>query len=450
MVTGRRAKTRELTLWMNGSFVGTWHITPNGDFLQYAPEWIASKVGRPLSLSLPFMPGNPPHRGEVVRNYFDNLLPDSKSIRERIALRYKTGSTNTFHLLAEIGKDCVGALQILPAKMVAPENDTITATPLTESNIVQLLRNTLIPAPLGLPESEDFRISIAGAQEKTALLRFEGKWCMPHGTTPTTHIFKLPLGIVGGLQLDMGDSIENEWLCSQILAAYGMSVASCEILTFEDLKVLAVKRFDRSWQQSGNKAPYLLRLPQEDMCQATGTPPWQKYESDQGPGIKDIMEVLSGAMDPLSARRTFFKAQVLFWMLWATDGHAKNFSIFLRPGGKYELTPLYDVLSVFPVIGEGPGKLSPYRASMAMAVRSRNPHWKMRDIMPRHWCAIGKKFGIVSENGSGPETILKDLAAQTPAVIQQVHHALPANFPQHIADTIFKGLSKSADMLAAS
>ncbi|TWC65099.1 type II toxin-antitoxin system HipA family toxin [Herbaspirillum sp. SJZ099] len=450
MVTARRNRTRALTLWMNGAFVGTWQLGHGGDVLQYDEQWTRSGLGRPLSLSLPFRPGNPPHTGDVVRHYFDNLLPDSREIRERIARRYQAADTDAFGLLAEVGRDCVGALQILPADTANAPQLPVEAIHLTEQEIAELLRETLMPAPLGLPEAEDFRISIAGAQEKTALLKYLDRWCMPHGPTPTTHIFKLPLGAIGGLKLDMRDSVENEWLCAKILAAYGMPVAPCDILTFEDQKVLAVERFDRQWWMDPATGQWnLLRLPQEDMCQATGTPPWQKYESDHGPGMKEIMELLSGAIDPVTARRTFFKAQVLFWMLWATDGHAKNFSIFLKPDGKYELTPLYDVLSVFPIIGEGPGKLSEHKAAMAMAVRSKNPHRKMREIQPRHWHGVGMHYGIVTEDGDGPNAILKELADKTPDVISGVRKELPADFPEYVADSILNGLNDSADKLAA-
>lgn len=112
---GRRSHSRVLGLWMNGLFVGTWTNHPHsGETLQYDNEWVTSQQGRPLSLSLPFKPGNPPHRGDAVRTYFENLLPDSTIIRERAARRYRIDSTEAFDLLTEMGRDCVGALQILP------------------------------------------------------------------------------------------------------------------------------------------------------------------------------------------------------------------------------------------------------------------------------------------------------------------------------------------------
>ena len=436
---------------MNGEFVGTWSVQPHvGEVLQYSDTWVASPNGRPLSLSLPFTPGNPPHRGEAVRTYFENLLPDSKEIRERVARRYQADSTNAFALLTEVGRDCVGALQVVPGT-AAPEGvQEVNAIPMSDAEIAQLLRNTVAPIPLGRDAAadDDFRISIAGAQEKTAMLWYDGRWCRPHGATPTTHIFKLPLGLVANMGYDLRDSVENEWLCSEILRAYQMPVAATKPVVFEDMKVLSVERFDRMWWENPDGKRWLVRLPQEDMCQATGTPPHLKYESDGGPGVRQIMKLLATSRDPARDQRTFFKAQVLFWMLRATDGHAKNFSIFLRQGGTYELTPLYDVLSAYPIIGKGANQLSPHKVKMAMAVRSKNAHWVMRDILRRHWIAMGTEHGVVSEDGGGVEQVLDDLVAHTPGVVHTVRALLPAGFPMHVADAILNGLQEAADKLA--
>ncbi|WP_235515306.1 type II toxin-antitoxin system HipA family toxin [Achromobacter sp. Root83] len=437
---------------MNGEFVGTWSVQPHaGEVLQYADAWVASPQGRPLSLSLPFTPGNPLQRGEAVRTYFENLLPDSKEIRERVARRYQAGSTNAFALLAEVGRDCVGALQVVPGPEAPDGVQEVNAIPMSDAEIAQLLRNTLAPGPLGrdAAEDEDFRISIAGAQEKSALLWYDGRWCRPHGATPTTHIFKLPLGRVANMSFDMSDSVENEWLCSEILRAYQMPVATTQPLTFEDMKVLAVERFDRMWWENPEGKRRLIRLPQEDMCQATATPPHLKYESDGGPGVRQIMKLLATSRAPDRDRRTFFQAQVLFWMLCATDGHAKNFSLFLRQGGTYELTPLYDVLSAYPIIDKGANQLSPYKARMAMAVRSKNPHWAMHDILRRHWIAVGTEHGVVNHNGQGVENVLDDLVARTPGVVKTIRALLPAGFPMHVAESILNGLQEAADKLAA-
>jgi serine/threonine-protein kinase HipA len=446
---GRRSHTRTLGLWMNGAFVGTWSLAPHApDTLQYDQAWTQSEQGRPLSLSLPFTPGNAPHRGDKVRAYFENLLPDSKDIRERLARRFNTGSTNAFDLLAEIGRDCVGALEILPEGATSAGASPLHAQTLSEAQVAQLLRSTTTLNALGWGgEDDDFRISIAGAQEKTALLLNDGQWCLPHGNTPTTHIFKLPLGLIGGMKLDMRHSIENEWLCSLILHEFGLPVATCHPLQFEDVKVLVVERFDRAWWTHPSGDSRLIRLPQEDICQATGVPPEAKYEADGGPGMDRIFDVLDGSMTREQDRRNFFKAQLLFWMLCATDGHAKNFSLFLRPGGRYQLTPLYDVLSAYPVLGEGPSKISPFKAKMAMAVRSRNAHWKMRDILRRHWAVLGARHGVLTEQCHEVEHVIDEVVERTPAVIAAVNARLPHGFDKNVADAIFKGMQGAAERL---
>jgi len=446
---GHRSHTRTLGLWMNGAFVGTWSLKPNApDTLLYDQTWAQSEQGRPLSLSLPFTPGNAPHRGDKVRAYFENLLPDSKDIRERLARRFNTGSTSAFELLTEIGRDCVGALEILPEGATSAGTSPLQAQTLSEAQVAQILRGTTTLNAMGWGGlDDDFRISIAGAQEKTALLLHDGQWCLPHGNTPTTHIFKLPLGLIGGMKLDMRHSIENEWMCSLILREFGLPVATCHPLQFEDVKALVVERFDRAWWTHPSGDSRLIRLPQEDMCQATGVPPDAKYEADGGPGIDRIFDVLDGSMTREQDRRDFFRAQLLFWMLCATDGHAKNFSLFLRPGGRYQLTPLYDVLSAYPVLGEGPSKISPFKAKMAMAVRSKNAHWKMRDIQRRHWLDLGARHGVLTDQGHEIEHVIDQVVEQTPAVIAAVKARLPQGFDQNVADAIFNGLRHSAERL---
>ncbi|WP_237707200.1 MULTISPECIES: type II toxin-antitoxin system HipA family toxin [unclassified Acidovorax] len=436
--------SKSLGLWMNGHFVGTWSLESGGDVLQYDSEWVASPLRRPLSLSLPFTPGNRPHKGDVVRFYFENLLPDSKDIRERVARRYQVGSTDAYTLLREIGRDCVGALQIVPTGGTPPTDLRVQAEPLSDAQVAQVIRSTVQPAAYGDREvRDDFRISIAGAQEKTALTFWQGRWCRPLGATPTTHIFKLPMGVIGNLLLDMRHSVENEWLCAQLVAAFGLPVAHCEMLQFEDQKILGVERFDRRWGQGEQ----LLRLPQEDMCQATGTSPVLKYEADGGPGVDRIMALLDGSAERERDRYRFFMAQLLFWMLSATDGHAKNFSLFLRPQGAFEMAPLYDVLSVYPMLGEAPGKLSAHRARMAMAVRSKNAHWQVNKILLRHWQAVGARYGIVSPRGFGVDDLIEKAVQHTPAAVQLVQTQLPQGFPMEVAEPIFNGLLDAAQRL---
>jgi serine/threonine-protein kinase HipA len=243
------------------------------------------------------------------------------------------------------------------------------------------------------------------------------------------------------MQADLSMSVENEWLCACILRAFGLPVADCRMASFEDQKVLIVTRFDRRLHDSGT---WWLRLPQEDLCQATATPPGQRYEADGGPGIREIADVLLGSRTPESDRRGFFRAQVLYWMLCATDGHAKNFSVFIERLGRYTLTPFYDVLSAYPVLGTGRNQLAPQKARMAMAVTAKNRHYRWAEIQPRHWLATAGAVGL----GATARDDISQLATNTDAVINEVSSSLPAGFPEKVSDSIFDGLAKAGRRLA--
>lgn len=439
---GRHAKTRRLNIWMNGIPVGYWETGRQGDRLAYFDDWLSEEQTRPLSLSLPFLPGNAPHRGDTVSYYFDNLLPDNDAIRRRLAQRYQTGGTDAFQLLQKLGRDCVGAIQLLPDDESPTDIYEINGEELTVAAIAQRLRNIPSSQILGQQDDlDDLRLSIAGAQEKTALLQRDGKWLLPRDSTPTTHIFKLPMGLVGNMQADMRSSIENEWLCAKILAAYGIPIAHCEIAVFEDQKVLIVERFDRT-PASDNS--WIIRLPQEDMCQATGTSPLQKYQSDGGPGVASIMDILLGSEQAAQDRINFFKTQIIFWLLAATDGHAKNFSIALRAGGAYRATPIYDVLSAHPVIGKGKNQIAPSKAKLAMAIRGSTNYYLIDNIQRRHWLAQAQQVGL---GAAMAERLIDEIVDATDGVIAQIRQLLPKEFPLDIAESIFQGIRKQLTRL---
>ncbi|MBW8780612.1 MAG: type II toxin-antitoxin system HipA family toxin [Verrucomicrobia bacterium] len=427
---------------MNGERVGLWSAPPGRpQIFRYDDAWLKNEARRVLSLSLPFTVGNEPLRGASVANFFENLLPDNDQIRRRIQTRFHADSGSAFDLLATIGRDCVGAIQLLPENHEPPEMKKIQAKRLDEAGVAQAIRATLSTgSALAGDKSDEFRFSIAGAQEKTALLYHNGNWCIPTGATPTTHIFKLPLGLVGGMAADMRNSVENEWLCLQILKTYGLPVAECEMARFAEHRVLIVKRFDRA-PASG----WIARLPQEDFCQALGCAPSDKYEAEGGPGMGDILRVLVGSSRSEEDRRNFLRAQLLFWILAATDGHAKNFSLFHERGGSYRLTPFYDVLSAWPIIGKGPNLLAWPKAKLAMAVRSKNAHWKLSDIKRRHWEHLGRRSGLGDDG-----TWIDQMVDTTPLVIEHVRSLIPAGFPGAVAEAIFTGMRQQVAQLTSN
>lgn len=440
-MVGRHSTKKALDVWMNGELVGHWTLTPKtGHAFSYDASWIDNPQRRSMSLSLPLSQGISPFNGNVVESYFDNLLPDSADIRKRLASKFGADSTQGFQLLEKIGRDCVGAIQLLPANSPAPEVRQIDAEPLSEEGIERILDDTISNRNIGVPMEDGLRISIAGAQEKSALLLHDGRWCRPRGTTPTTHILKLPLGEVGGMRADFSTSVENEWLCARLARAYGLPAAECAIETFGRHKVLVVTRFDRRLLEG-----WWARLPQEDFCQAKGLPPGRKYEQDGGPGIATILDTLRGSDNAESDRSNFLTAQLLFWMLAAPDGHAKNFSISIEVQDHFRLTPLYDVMSAWPVIGEGPREYHWKKVKLAMALHTTNTHYRMAEIKRRHWNEVAKA------NALGPdfEAIIHKLIAITPDVIESVNSELPAKFPGVVSDRIFNGLISQVKKLEA-
>jgi serine/threonine-protein kinase HipA len=423
----RRARYEPLNVFLNSRLVGQLRRETSGAIIfQYDPSWLEWQPALPVSLSLPLR--EQPYVGAPVLAVFENLLPDNDSLRRQIAARARAEGTDAYSLLGAIGHDCVGALQFLPPEVQPTPAGAIDAVPVSGREIGIILDN-LATAPLGITEDESFRISIAGAQEKTALLRWNGRWCKPRGTTPTTHIFKPSIGKLPN-GVDLTSSVENEYLCLKILNALGLPAANAEIQTFGDRRVLIVERFDRLWTEDQR----LLRLPQEDSCQALSVPPSLKYESDGGPGITDILKLLRGSDEPLSDQRSFLKANIVFWLMGATDGHAKNFSIFVSPGGRFRLTPLYDVISAQPSVDSKQILWKQFRLAMAFGTK---PHYQIRQIAPRHFFQTADQAGIGQQV---IESVIQKLLDGTVSAVESVVASLPADFPDEIASSIEAGI----------
>ena len=429
-----------LIVAMNGIEVGVLILARSGAMtFRYLPEWFNRGGARAISLSMPLSLSE--YRGEVVYNFFDNLLPDSEDIRARMQARFQLATRHPFDLLASIGRDCIGAIQLYPESSVPESVRQVTSEPVSDQDIERLLIGYR-EAPLGMSQQSEFRISLAGAQEKTALLWHEGKWQRPSGSTPTSHILKLPIGFLEHSHIDLRQSGENEWLCLQILAAFGLPVAKAVLATFGTQAVLIVERFDRRWSGGGD---WLMRLPQEDFCQALGVAPALKYESDGGPGIADAMRLLLGSQEAGRDRKRFFYTQMLFWLLAAIDGHAKNFSLFLEPGSAYRMTPLYDVISAYPLMAQG--SLPRERAKMAMALKGKSKHYRWARIEPRHFFSSAAQVGFPQED---VRELMQGIAERAEGIVEGLAGRLPQGFPASTCEPIFAGVLAQAERLEAS
>lgn len=421
---GRRPAYAPLRVYLNNRRVGTLSREASGAIgFSYHEDWLGWEHALPVSLSLPLR--ETPYRGEPVAAVFENLLPDSDKLRRLVAEKVGARGTDAYSMLTKIGHDCVGALQFIAGDDDAPDaTGRLEGEPVDEAAIEKIL-NGLSQAPLGLTSDDAFRISVAGAQEKTALLWHDGQWIKPHGTTPTTHLIKTQIGELPG-GIDLSDSVENEYYCLKLTEAFGLPVNTATIETFGDTKALAIERFDRRWTKDGR----LLRLPQEDCCQSLSVPPTLKYQNEGGPGMVDVLDLLKGSDTPMEDQEIFLKAQLVFWLIGATDGHAKNFSVFLSPGGSYRMTPLYDILTAQPALNAR--QIERKQMKMAMSV-GNSRHYRFDQIHGRHFVQTAMRAGLSKKRAI---SIIEDIEAKAPEALEMASNDLPKGFPTAVVDIV--------------
>jgi len=433
---GLAVATNELAVSLNGMRVGKLERRAHGVLrFTYGEDWLDHEHAIPISLSLPL--AHEPYFGGSLECYLDNLLPDRTETRRRMATHLGAPSSQIFDLLVHAGADCIGALSFHDPEL---EHDVrkLDMAPVSAHDIGEALAG-LAESPLGMRvEADDFRISIAGAQEKTAFTWAGEAWHRPRGMTPTTHIFKPPIGPTG-MGPDLSDSHWNELVSLRLAEALGLETAQAEVHSFEGTEALVVERFDRRWARDES---WITRLPQEDFCQALGVPSARKYESDGGPGMLAIFEVLNRSTHAQEDRASFFKSMVVFWLLAATDGHAKNFALFLGAAGRFHSTPLYDVTSAHPYIARG--QLPRQKAKLAMAVLGKNRHYRWHEITRRHWLSTAEAARLPAGLA---ESILTEFREAVPGAISQVQAQLPRNLPASTSDPIFEGLEETARKL---
>src|ERR1022692_339924 len=424
----RKRQHTPLRVLLNNQLMGQLMKEPGGAIsFRYDESWLSNDTAIPVSLSLPLR--EDAFKGEPVVAVFENLLPDSDVLRKRVAEKVGAKGTDAYSLLSQIGRDCVGALQFIPEDAeIVDEATGVNGEIVRENDIEKLLKN-LARAPLGLDQDQDFRISVAGAQEKTALLRHKGKWLKPHGTTPTTHILKTQIGTLQN-GIDLSNSVENEYYCLKLMAAFGLPVNAAEIEVFGKTKALVIERFDRKRTKDGR----LLRVPQEDACQALSCPPSLKYQSQGGPGMVDTINLLKGGDTPAEDQKTFLKAQILFWLIGATDGHAKNFSIFLGPGGRFYLTPLYDVLTAQPSLDNRQIERKQMKLAMSVGI---SRHYKIEDIRGRHFMQTAERAGLP---GALASEALAEIEKVAEKAMSRIEEQLPPGFPEAIHFSVKRAL----------
>lgn len=355
-----------LVVMMNGRRVG--QVTRANGRLQfrYDAEYLESGPGIPLSLSMPLVEAV--HGHGRVHPFLWGLLPDNEQILRRWAARFQTSATSAFGLLSHVGEDCAGAVQFFPAERFEPTEDGRQS--LSEDDVAAILRDLRRDPGLTRRPGDVGQFSLAGAQAKTALQLSRGRWYLPSGREPTTHILKPP-------RPDLDGHVENEHFCLRLAAAAGLRVARTRIQWFGDERAIVVERYDRKRDRDR-----LHRVHQEDACQALAVHPANKYESEGGPGIDTLMGLLNQSSRPVEDRRRFMNAVAFNYVVLGTDAHAKNFSLLLGDGGQVRLAPLYDLASLLPY---------PRRRRAETFAMRIDRHYRDSSIQPRHFETMARR-----------------------------------------------------------
>jgi serine/threonine-protein kinase HipA len=372
----------------------------------------------PLSLSMPTLVRSHPH--QVVTPWLWGLLPDNDAVLGRWARQFHVSPSSPFSLLATpVGEDCAGAVRFSPPdevdRALGRLGDVVW---LTADDVEQRLRELREDSTAWLGRSFSGQFSLAGAQAKTALLHRDGRWGVPSGSTPTTHILK---PAVSGFD----DHDLNEHLCLAAARWAGLIAARTAIARFGAETAVVVDRYDRV--SLGDR---IVRVHQEDLCQAMGFPPSKKYQNEGGPGPADIAALLRRAMPAGVADAAvwrFADALIWNWLIGGTDAHAKNYSVLLA-GDDVRLAPLYDVASALPY-GTHERKLK-----LAMKIGGEYRLAPLRNT----WPAAARDLGLdadglvarVGELASAAPDAFADAAA-TPDV-----KALGSDLPARLVDLV--------------
>jgi serine/threonine-protein kinase HipA len=332
----------------------------------YDDSWRNAQGSWPLSLSMPLAVAK--HEHKVIEAFLWGLLPDNEIVLGRWGRRFQVSARNAFALMAHVGEDCAGAIQFVrPERLEAVQGEGPGEIDwLDESSVAQRLRLLRTDHAAWRSPGDVGQFSLAGAQPKTALFYEGGRWGVPAGRTPTTHILKPPTGEFDG-------HAENEHFCMSLARSMGFRTARSQVHRFNDEIAIVVERYDRRWVDAT-----LVRIHQEDICQALGLPPILKYENQGGPGAR----IIGGLLQSFSSRpdedvQHFVDALIFNWLIAGTDAHAKNYSLLIGAEGRSRLAPLYDIASALPS-----DNLDPQRLKFAMKIGGE---YRIRDIVLRHW-----------------------------------------------------------------
>lgn len=334
------AAPSRLVVLLEGRVIGWLDRLEHGRLrLTYADDHRDDPDETPLSLSMP--KATRTHHDAAITPWLWGLLPDNDRVLARWGRAFGVSTSSPFSLLAtQVGHDCAGAVQLVEADHL----ETLQARGgsvdwLDEGQVAARLRELKEDDTAWLGPGFTGQFSLGGAQAKTALLLDDDRgWGLPTGAVPTTHILKPAMAGLEAQDL-------NEHLCSAAARSLGLLAAHTEVLRIEDVTAIVVRRFDRRMTSDG-----VVRVHQEDVAQALGRHPGEKYQAEGGPSpgqIADLFRTGMSGPDAEAAVVRFADALVFNWLIAGTDAHSKNYSIQLD-GPHARLAPLYDLASYLP------------------------------------------------------------------------------------------------------
>lgn len=392
----------------------------------YYSEWKNSRDAIPLSLSLPLVASD--HAPETVAAVMWGFLPDNEHVLQRWASRFGVSPRNPLSLLAHCGEDCAGAAQFVrPDRLESAldgENDAVAW--LDETSVAERLRHVRQDAGQTRRPGDVGQFSLPGAQPKIALHQSDGRWGIPQGRIPTTHILKPPTGAYDGY-------VENEHFCLSLARRLGLSACESAVLRFQDEITICVTRYDRYHETVDG---HWGRIHQEDFCQALGMMPQLKYQNEGGPSPAQIGDVLQQySSQPPVDRENFLFTLVFNWLIGGTDAHAKNYSLLISAHAHVRLAPLYDISSVLPY-----PQLDRRKLKMAMKIGS---HYRWHDISLRDWLKLGKELGFPEDH---TRTILRLVGRNiADAAASEASAMKSAGIDHPVVDRLVDAISESAD-----
>ncbi len=397
--------TKELRVLVNDRDLGSIFQSANGKLsFVYDREWLNSIDHYPLSMSMPL--GDAEHGNAVVTNYLWGLLPDRPATLAAIARTHSVSVRSAFALVAAVGEDLAGAVQIVPPERLGALKTREGIVQISEARLVRFLDDIVTNlGPLNISEDAGF-FSLAGAQAKKAVYWVKGKWYEPRGRTPSTHIIKPPMR-------DLEGQVENEHFCLRLAQALGLRACASSVELIGGKPNIVTERYDRIRVRAGKRVPLteaggrVVRVHQEDMCQAMGIDPARKYQAEGGPGMRAIMKLLAGSGDPATDRMRFMRACAFNFVILGPDAHGKNFSILIDVGGRYRLAPLYDINSVLPYRLEETRKL-------AMSIGGEG---RWRSVGPTHWEKAARLCGYPAADAL---THVRDIVRDAPGAAHKV------------------------------